>query len=160
MLRLPGALAGGVFALIAVVCLSTPSDIGFTAPQPAPASIRQSVLIDQQTLIVESAPGEGNPQIDQTRAMMLAVAYLPGSAHPSGVQSRYVVLTLRDASGSVAGAVSSQPAWLITFPGAAYIPSSTSASVCSCPAIYQRPNTVVAIDARTGALIALLGTDN
>jgi hypothetical protein len=69
-------------------------------------------------------------------------------------------LTLRDSDGKVVAGIQARPAWLVTFAGVAYAPGGTSASVCACATLYQRPNTAVTLDAQTGALITLLGSDN
>jgi hypothetical protein len=140
-----------------VFCLVTSSDVGFAASSSAVQGAQYSVLVNQQVLTMDVQPGDGQLVVNQTRAMTLATTYLPGSANATSVQSQYVLLTLRDASGTIAGGVQAQPAWLITFQGVAYVPSNASASVCSCSVIYQRPNTVVTINARTGALVTLFG---
>ena len=103
------------------------------------------------------AAGVGQPAIPEAKAIELAQAQQPSLAASKGIQSRYVKLTLRLSDGTVARDTSDRMAWLITFNGVAYAPAGTSASVCNCSAAYARPNTVVAFDAQTGALIALMG---
>jgi len=160
MSRLGSAIAGIVIIVAAGLCVVASGDAGFAATEPGPVAIRQSVLVDQQELDMEVKPGDGSPEVSQHRAMTLAASYLAGSTQATSVQSRYVLLTFRDADGKIAGGVQDRPAWLVTFRGVDYVPSSSSASVCSCAAVYQRPSTVVTLDARTGALITLLGADN
>jgi hypothetical protein len=118
------------------------------------------VLIDQQVLSLEWEPGTGSPAIDQARATTLAGTYLPGAGRATHVEPRSGRWTLRDSDGKVVAGIQARPAWLVTFAGVAYAPGGTSASVCACATLYQRPNTAVTLDAQTGALITLLGSDN
>lgn len=160
MLRLGSAVAGVVTVVAVAFCVVASGDAGFAAAQTGPVATQQSVLVDQQVLAMDLEPGDGSPEVSQRQAMTLAASYLTGSARATSVQSRYVLLTFRDADGKIAGGVQARPAWLVTFRGVGYVPGSSSASVCSCAAVYQRPSTVVTLDARTGALITLLGADN
>lgn len=134
--------------------------IGLATAPPPPAAVRQSVLIDQQVLSLEWEPSTGSPAVDQARATTLAGTYLTGAGHATRVEPRFGRLTLRDSDGKIVGGIQARPAWQVTFAGVAYVPSGTSASVCACTTLYQRPNTVVTLDAQTGALITLLGADN
>src|SRR5437773_131661 len=91
-----------VVMLTVVLCLLTSSDIGFAASS---VSVQQSVLVDQQVLTMDLLPGNGPPVVDRSRAMTLAANYLPGAATATSVRSDYVLLTLRDASGTIARGV-------------------------------------------------------
>jgi hypothetical protein len=150
------ALAGAFLSLGLLAC----AKLGVGAAAPAVAPVRQNILVDQQVLSMEWVPGTGSPAIDQAKAEALAATYLSGASQATHVDPRYVQLTLRDADGKVSGGVQARPAWLVTYTGVAYTPGGTSASVCACATLYQRPNTVVSLDAQTGALITLLGSDN
>jgi hypothetical protein len=136
------------------------SRLGLPTAQPDQTTVQQSVLIDQQAVSMEWEPGIGSPPVDQNRALTLAASYVPGSTATTPVESRYVRLTLRDSDGKVVAGVQARPVWLVTFRGVAYLPAGSSATVCACATIYQRPSTVVSLDAQTGALITLLGADS
>lgn len=159
-LRLSPTFTSIVAVAAVCLCLVASGDASFAATPLESVTIQHSVLVDQQVLDLELEPGSGSPEVGQSQAMTLAASYLAGSAQATSVQSRYVLLTFRDADGKVVGGIQARPAWLVTFRGVSYVPGSSSASVCSCAAVYQRPSTVVTLDARTGALITLLGADN
>jgi hypothetical protein len=158
--QLRNALAGLLTAVAIALCLAVSSDVGFAATQRAATTVQRGVLVDQQVFDLELTPGTGNPPVDQARALKLAATYLPGSSRASGVESKYVLVTFRDARGAVAGGVEARPVWLVTFRGVSYSPSGSSASVCACAVVYQRPNTIATIDAETGTLVSLAGADN
>jgi len=158
--RLGTALAGVIAVVGVVLCFLASGDASVAASQPAQVATQQSILVDQQELEMELKPAAGSPEVDQSRALTLAKSYLAGSAQAKSVDARYVLLTFRDADGNIDGGVHDRPVWLVTFRGVSYVPSSSSASVCACSVVYERPSTVVTIDARNGALITLFGTDN
>ena len=152
-------LAGVISVVGIALCCLASGDARFAANPPAHGTVQQSILVDQQVLVMELTTGVGTPEVDQRRALALAKSDLNGSVQATSVDSRYVMLTFRDADGNIAGGVHDRPAWLVTFRGVNYLPNSSSASVCACDAAYKRPSTVVTIDARNGALITAFGTD-
>jgi hypothetical protein len=150
------ALVAAVLGLGLVGC----SSLHLTAAPPDQKAVQQSVLFDQQAVSMEWEPGVGSPPVDENRALVLAASYVPGSTAKTPVEPQYVRLTFRDSDGKVVAGVQARPAWLVTFRGVAYRLAGSSASVCACATIYQRPSTVVSLDAQTGALITLLGADS
>jgi len=161
MARPSRTLTGFLTILAAIVCLLMSSDIGAAEPAAKIGATRQSILIDQQTLVMSPEPGAIPPAIDRGRAIAVATSHLTAStSQPKVSQARYVRLTLWDASGQVARGIQDRPTWLVDFPGVAYVPSSTASSVCACNVLNQRANTLVAVDASTGELLTVLGSDD
>jgi hypothetical protein len=161
MARLPRTLTGFLTILAAFICLLMSSDIGAAEPAAKIGATRQSILIDQQTLVMSTEPGVMPPAIDQDRAIAVATSHLAAStSQPKVSQARYVTLTLWDSSGQVVRGIRDRPTWLVDYQGVAYVPSSTASSVCACNVLNQRANTLVAVDANTGELMTVLGSDD
>ena len=78
-------------------------------------------------------------------------------ARASAIRPRYVALTLRTTTGTIAWGIQNRPFWLVEFPGARYEPAANPDSECACDRTFQPPNTDVAIDAQTGALVVDYG---
>jgi hypothetical protein len=160
MARFAIAIAGvGLVVGLAIIFIG-PRQIASLAASTAPSAAPTNVVADQQILQMESMPGSGRPEIQETTAIALAESHVPAFDKSTSIQSRYVNLTLRDSDGAVARGIQSRSAWLVTFAGVAYAPSASVASVCNCGAAYSRPSTMAALDAGTGDLIAILGVAN
>jgi hypothetical protein len=160
MSRSHAAVAIVVLSLGAGFGLIASNDVHLEASPRGQDVASAHAVADQEILVLDLAPGPGRPPIQEFQAITLAESLLPTLAESTSIQSRYVSLTLRDSDGGVAWGLQSRPAWLVTFKGVRYAPFGRAASACACSAIYERPNTMAALDARTGALISYFGIDN
>lgn len=128
--------------------------------QAASHVISQTIVVNQEVLDAEILASVGNSPISSDQAKALAAKHVRDAAGALGSSARYVKLTLRSTDGEVAFNVQAHPVWLVTFEGLGYQPPTTGGATCSCDPLYARPNTVVALDAQTGKLIALYGTND
>jgi|GEM_PF-6657235 len=124
------------------------------------AVVSQTAVVGQQVVNADIRPSTGNPPISQAQAEALAAKQVSGAADALHTSAQYVEITLRSSDGKVFSRVQAHPVWLVTFEGVGYTPSRGGEASCSCDNIYARSNTVVALDARTGALVTLYGTDD
>src|ERR1035437_2165332 len=139
-----------VFLGIAVgLCVVEASDVSLAGASGGPPPASSNVVLDQQILQMDTVPGPGRPQIPEAQAVTLAESYVSTSGTSTGIQSRYVNLTLRDTDGAVVRGLQSRSAWLVTLAGVDYSPPGTSNSVCACSSAYDRPSTMAALDAHT-----------
>lgn len=150
-----------VFLGIAVaLCIVESSDVSLASATPTQPVTRTSAVIDQQVIWLETVPGNGSPSIGNDPAVVLAKLAVPTGASSTDSRSSYVYLTLRDTDGALVRGIQSRPVWLVTLTGVGYSPPGTSNSVCACASTYNRPNTMAALDARTGKLIVVVGVEN
>jgi hypothetical protein len=156
LIRLRSILALVLLALIGGLCLPTAGDTAFAAPAAKTAVTLQQAVGGQRLVILEEAPAPGRPPIADSEAMAVAASFVGTSGQATRNQPEYVRLTVRDEKGEVAWDIAARPVWLVTFPGVGY-PSAVGSSDCSCLMNYWRPNTVVAVDASTGAPVIKLG---
>ena len=145
-----------LLGLISSLCLPTAGDAAVAATSTPSSGINVSAVVEQRSVILDEATNPGTPTVPESQAITLATSYLGTSGQVSSIQTNFTTLTVRGDKGEVAWGIEAQPAWLVTFQGVAY-PAANGASDCSCQAYYWRPNTVVAVDANTGAKIIKLG---
>jgi hypothetical protein len=157
MNRVVGEIARNALAIATTLCLVSCANANQAAVASPTIPTQINAVLDQQVVQLDLTPGAGQPDIPEARAIEIATSQLPAAAQSPHIASRYVSLTVRTSDGVVTRGISSRLAWLITFTGVSYAPSGTAANVCNCAAAYARPNTVAALDARTGAVIALMG---
>ena len=140
------------FALVS--CNAIPVMVG---TKPVERTV-QSVVIAQQQMSAEFTTATVTARVSQGRALILAAKYVPDATQATLTTARFGALTLRYPSGKVAYGVQNRPVWLVIYNGIAYAPSSSADSGCSCAQFFQRPSTVVALDARNGALVVVYGS--
>jgi hypothetical protein len=128
---------------------------GGTAAAPGPP---QAIVVGHDFLSAEADAAPGRPAVSRERAVAAAEAAVPNWRAASGVTARYVALTLRAEDGQVALGVQARPVWLVLFGGVTYDPESAALSGCPCAPAYERPDTVVAVDARDGAQVVMYGS--
>jgi len=113
----------------------------------------QPIVIGQDTLAAQVSTLSGTPALPAQRAVAIAKGYVTTWPQASAIRPRYVALTLRTTTGTVAWGIQNRPVWLVEFPGARYAPAAYPESACACDRTFQPPNTDVAIDAQNGALV-------
>lgn len=113
----------------------------------------QRVIVGEDQLSAQVADLRGTPEVPPAQAVTIAERYAPAWQQASSVTTRYVTLTLRSSDGKVAWGVQGRTVWLVSFKGARYAPEGYPESKCACDRQFQPPNTAVAVDARTGALV-------
>jgi hypothetical protein len=159
MSHLKAAAAVTLLGVALSVGLVASSDV-ISANAAASEPVQLNAVLDQQIVQLEMTPSVGQPAVAESQAIKLAESAVPSSTGSTGIQSQYVRLTIRGGDGQVIRGIDARPAWLITFKGVGYTPPGTSGSVCSCSMVYGRPNTLAALDAQTGAIIARMGVSD
>jgi hypothetical protein len=115
------------------------------------------IVVGQDQLLAQLAIPRGTPALSQARAINIAEGYVPAWRQASAVTARYVALTLRSSSGTVAWGVQGRRVWLVQFTGARYAPVAYPESDCACDRSFQPPSTAVALDAQSGTLVTDYG---
>ncbi|HEY8744285.1 MAG TPA: hypothetical protein VIU62_14405, partial [Chloroflexota bacterium] len=124
-----------------------------SAPFGLLQSNTQSIVIGQDKLAAQVTSLSGTPAVPAQQAVAIAKGYVTTWPQASAIRPRYVALTLRTSTGTVAWGIQNRPVWLVEFPGARYAPAAYPESACACDRTFQPPNTDVAIDAQTGTLV-------
>lgn len=122
-------------------------------------TVRQDVVVGQELATAEITDAQGAPPLPRSRALAVSERQVPTWPVATEVSARYVTLTIRDVDGAVAGDVRARPVWLVTFVGAAFLPANAPQPGCPCKGYYQRSDTVVAVDARTGTPVVVYGVN-
>lgn len=117
----------------------------------------QPVIVGQESLTAQVSTLSGTPTLLSKQAVTIAERYVTSWAQAKSITPRYVALTLRSTQGNVAWGIRRHPVWLVEFAGARYAPAAYPESDCACDRLFQPPNTAVAIDAQTGALVMNYG---
>jgi|GEM_PF-1009058 len=123
------------------------------APFPVGRDGMQNIIVGQDRLTAQDASLPDQPALPRSQAVTIAKGYVPTWQQASAVTARYVALTLHANTGKVAWGVQNRPVWLVEFAGARYAPPAYPESDCACDRTFQPPNTAVAVDAQTGALV-------
>jgi hypothetical protein len=117
----------------------------------------RAIVVGEDTLAAQVIPLSGTPALPAPQAVAVARHYVTAGSLPGDIRPRYVALTLRTNTGTVAWGIQNRPVWLVQFPGARYAPAAYPESACACDRTFQPPNTDVAIDAQTGSLVMDFG---
>jgi len=120
----------------------------------------QDVVVGQEQAAVVLAAASDQPALPRDQAIHLAEQQAPTWPVATAVTAHYLRLTLRDLDGQVRAGMQDRPVWLVTFVGAAFLPPNAPQPGCPCKGYYQRANTAVALDARTGVLVTIYGVNS
>ena len=133
---------------------------GAPAP-PVPPETQSEIVVGQGTYIARETVPPGRPVVPRDRAIEVATAYASraGRGAPADVSARYVALSILDAHGKSAFGVENRGVWEVVFRGLTYVPPGEAEAACPCIRYFERPTTVVALDARSGDLVLIYGQD-
>lgn len=141
--------------LSAVVCW-----LALTACGLRPASAltgNQDAIVGQEVVTAQLAPLHAASVLNHDQAVRAAQQFVPDHDQATKVDASLVALTMRDQHGAVAWNMQARPVWLVVFNGAAYQQASAPDAGCACSQYSDRPNTAVALDPGSGALILTYG---
>lgn len=117
----------------------------------------RAIVVGEDRLAAQVITLSGTPALPALQAVAVAKRYVTTWSQSGDIRPRYVALTLRTNTGTIAWGIQNHPVWLVQFPGARYVPVAYPESGCACDRTFQPPNTDVAIDAQTGALVMDFG---
>jgi hypothetical protein len=126
--------------------------------RPAPAlAANQDAIVGQEVVTAHLSPLHAATALDHDQAVRAAQQFVPDHDQATAVDARLVALTMRDQHGAIAWNMQARPVWLVLFDGVAYQPASGPDAGCACSQYGDRPNTAVALDPRSGALVLTYG---
>jgi hypothetical protein len=148
---LPSRGEHGVRLVLVVLAVAV---LGCSARDAAPISVTVTLgdgSVETATLL----PGVGTPALTEAQARAEAARYLNGLQQATSVAARYVRLTLPNQM-AVADhrSIYERTVWLVSYAGVGF----SGPSQCECATISAQPNTLVALDATSGKLVASFGT--
>ena len=114
----------------------------------AVAAHRSLVAVDGQRLDAVEKPLAERPAISEATARTQAAQAVADVQAATAIQARFVALTLETEQ-------TTRRVWLVTYSGVAFAPSG-----CTCHVNGETPNTIVAVDGQTGAVVLLFGADD
>ncbi len=114
----------------------------------ASAAHRSLVAADGQRLDAVEKPLSERPAISEATARIQAAQVIADAQAATAIQARFVALTLETDQ-------TTRRVWLVTYSGVAFAPNG-----CTCHVSGETPNTIVAVDGQTGAVVLLFGADD
>jgi hypothetical protein len=144
-----GARKGPLLTVIALALLvAALGGCGRVPSGQASAAHRSLVAADGQRLDAVEKPLSERPAISEAAARTQAAQVVTDVQAATAIQSRFVALTLETEK-------TTRNVWLVTYSGVAFTPNG-----CTCHVSGETPNTIVAVDGQTGAVVLLFGADD
>jgi hypothetical protein len=121
-----------------------------------PAVTNQDAIVGQEVVTAQFMPVTVAGALAQQQAVQKARGFTSG-ANVGAVTASLVALTVRDTHGQIAWNLQARPVWLVLFSGVSYQPTTAADAGCACSQYDNRPNTAVALDPASGAMVLTYG---
>lgn len=120
----------------------------------------QEISLGQDVVTAQFTALNDRSALGKDRAITLAEHFVPAWRSAKSVNAVLVRMTAHASPGGGSLGLDAKPVWLVTFAGAPYRLTGGTDAGCACGAQFNRSNTGVALDSRTGALVVIFGSDN